>query len=255
MALTFFAFLGFGVITFTAKDLPNPSRQLPRAMFLALGIALAVYVGISLGVFGTLTVDEVIASGPTAIAVAAEPTLGRFGFWLMSVTALFATSGATNSGLYPASGLCDELARTGEFPPFMGGRVANSAPTGLIVASAAVLVMVLAFDLSSIASIGSAVALTIFGLVTCAHLRVFRDTGAQRWLLVLGLSVIVITLVTFTFTTLVDELATMFALLGILVVSLALDSGGRGCAIGGRGLRSLPSLTVGQEVLTRIGGR
>jgi hypothetical protein len=27
VALTFFAFLGFGVITFTAKDLPNPSRQ------------------------------------------------------------------------------------------------------------------------------------------------------------------------------------------------------------------------------------
>jgi amino acid transporter len=37
VALTFFAFLGFGVVTFTAKDLSEPSRQLPRAMFLALG--------------------------------------------------------------------------------------------------------------------------------------------------------------------------------------------------------------------------
>ena len=39
VALTFFAFLGFGIITFTAKDLERPSHQLPRAMFLALGIA------------------------------------------------------------------------------------------------------------------------------------------------------------------------------------------------------------------------
>ena len=39
VALTFFAFLGFGVITFTAKDLVDPRRQLPRAMYLALGIA------------------------------------------------------------------------------------------------------------------------------------------------------------------------------------------------------------------------
>ena len=39
VALTFFAFLGFGIITFTAKDLADPSRQLPRAMFLALSIA------------------------------------------------------------------------------------------------------------------------------------------------------------------------------------------------------------------------
>ncbi|HKO32429.1 MAG TPA: amino acid permease, partial [Candidatus Limnocylindria bacterium] len=43
VALTFFAFLGFGIITFTAKDLANPARQLPRAMFLALGIATVIY--------------------------------------------------------------------------------------------------------------------------------------------------------------------------------------------------------------------
>ena len=47
VALTFFAFLGFGIITFTAKDLPNPSRQLPRAMYLALGIATIIYVAVS----------------------------------------------------------------------------------------------------------------------------------------------------------------------------------------------------------------
>ncbi len=29
VALTFFAFLGFGIITFTAKDLARPARQLP----------------------------------------------------------------------------------------------------------------------------------------------------------------------------------------------------------------------------------
>ena len=58
MALTFFAFLGFGVITFTAKDLADPRRQLPRAMYLALGIATVIYVAVALGVFGTLTVTR-----------------------------------------------------------------------------------------------------------------------------------------------------------------------------------------------------
>ncbi|HXQ57842.1 MAG TPA: amino acid transporter, partial [Actinomycetes bacterium] len=73
VALTFFAFLGFGVVTFTAKDLADPSRQLPRAIYLALGIATTIYVAVALGVFGTLTVDEVVSSGGTALAVAAEP--------------------------------------------------------------------------------------------------------------------------------------------------------------------------------------
>ena len=41
VALTFFAFLGFNVITFTAGDLKNPRRDLPRAMALSLGITTA----------------------------------------------------------------------------------------------------------------------------------------------------------------------------------------------------------------------
>src|SRR5262245_10789406 len=51
VALTFFAFLGFGIVTFTAKDLRDPSKQLPRAMTLAIGLAALVYVGVSIGVF------------------------------------------------------------------------------------------------------------------------------------------------------------------------------------------------------------
>jgi amino acid transporter len=116
-ALTFFAFLGFGVITFTSKDLADPGRQLARAIYLALGIATVVYVAVALGVFGTLTVDEVISSGGTALAVAAEPVLGSAEYWLMSVTALFATAGATNSGLYPAEGLGEQMAKAGQLPP------------------------------------------------------------------------------------------------------------------------------------------
>ncbi len=225
VALTFFAFLGFGVITFTAKDLPNPSRQLPRAMFLALGIATVVYVAIAIGVFGTLTVEKVIESGATAIAVAAQPVLGRAGYWLMSVTALFATAGATNAGLYPAQGLSEHLASTGQFPPMMGGKVGGRVPNGLLIASVTIIVMVIGFDLSAIASIGSAIALMIFAFVTAAHLRVYRETGARPWVLVLALLVIVVTLLTFIFTTLIHEPASIVTLLAILVVSVGLDLG------------------------------
>lgn len=66
--------------------------------------------------FGTLTVGKVISSGSTALAVAAEPAFGKAGYWLMSVTALFATAGATNAGLYPAAGLSERLAERGNSP-------------------------------------------------------------------------------------------------------------------------------------------
>ena len=222
VALTFFAFLGFGVVTFTAKDLREPQRQLPRAMTIAIGIAAAVYIGVSLGVFGTLTVDEVIAAGPTAIAVAAKPVLGDAGFWLMSITALFATAGATNSGLYPASGLSEHLAKTGQFPTIMGRRI-GTATIGLLIAAIAVTVMVLFLNLDAIASIGSAVALLIFTLVTLGHVRIRAKTGASLSILVLAITTAGITLVTFVFTTLINEPASMATLAAILLIALGLD--------------------------------
>jgi amino acid transporter len=222
VALTFFAFLGFGVVTFTAKDLPHPSRQLPHAMYLALAIATVTYVAVALGVFGTLTVDEVIESGGTAIAVAAEPTLGQVGFWLMSVTGLFATAGATNSGIYPAGGLSIELASTGQFPPLFG-RSIGRAPVGMLIMVAATLVLALGFDLGAIASIGSAVALMIFSLVTLAHLRIRRETGARLVPLVIGLLTTTVTLLVFATTTLVHEPAATAALAVIILLSIGLD--------------------------------
>jgi amino acid transporter len=225
VALTFFAFLGFGIITFTAKDLAKPSRQLPKAMYLALGIATAIYVAIALGVFGTLTVDKVISSGGTALAVAAEPALGRAGYWLMSVTALFATAGATNAGLYPAIGLSERLAETGQFPPLMARKLGGRVPAGLLFEAAACLILAVVFKLDAIASIGSAIALLIFTLITAAHFRVRAETRANP--LILGFAIVgaAVVLVTFVFTELIHEPASIAMLLIILALSVVLDYG------------------------------
>jgi amino acid transporter len=223
VALTFFAFLGFGVVTFTAKDLAHPGKQLPRAMTIAIGLATVIYVAVSIGVFGTLSVPEVIAAGPTAIAVAAQPVLGDAGYWLMTVTALFATAGATNSGLYPATGLSDHLAASGQFPTLMARRLGGRAPFGLIILAAAIIIVVIAFDLSAVASIGSAVALVIFAIVTLGHLRILDITGARRSIVLLALAAVSVTLATFVVTTLIHEPASMVTLVAILGLSIVLD--------------------------------
>jgi amino acid transporter len=225
VALTFFAFLGFGIITFTAKDLAKPARQLPRAMFLALTIATVIYIAIALGVFGTLTVDEVISSGGTALAVAAQPSLGEAGYWLMAVTALFATAGATNAGLYPAAGLSERLAETGQFPPLMARRFGGRVSAGLLFEAIACVLLAVLFDLDAIASIGSAVALLIFTLITAAHFRVRAETGASAAVLTIAIASAGVVLLTFVLTTLIHDTASMVTLLAILVLSIALDVG------------------------------
>ena len=222
VALTFFAFLGFGVVSFTAKDLADPSRELPRAMYLALGVATIIYVGVALGVFGTLTPKEVIDSGGTAIAVAAEPYLGRLGFWLMAVTAVFATAGATNSGIYPVGGISKQLAATRQFPPLMAREVGRRrAPIGLLIMVGVTLVMALAFDLGAIASLGSAVALGIFSLVTIGHIRIRSTTGAKLFALLLGVLTTVGTFVVFAMTSL--DRGSTIALIVTVLLAIVLD--------------------------------
>ena len=193
-------------------------------MAIAIGLATVIYVAVSLGVFGTLTVHEVIAAGPTAIAVAAQPVLGDLGYWLMTVTALFATAGATNAGLYPATGLCDHLASTGQFPPVMARRIGRRASMGLLVAAGIIVLMVVAFDLSADRVDRQR--------RRAADLRARddrpssrpgedrREPGDPRSL---ALATTGITLLTFIFTTLIQEPASMVTLGAILLGSLALD--------------------------------
>jgi amino acid transporter len=223
VALTFFAFLGFGIVTFTAKDLRNPARELPRAMSLAIGIATVIYVAIAIGVFGTLTVEQVVAAGATALAVAAQPALGNAGYVLMSVTGLFATAGATNGGLYPAAGLCEQLALTGQFPPIMGRKIGGRAPMGLVLSAAGAIVLTVGFGLTAIASIGSAAALLVFLLATLAHFPVRSETGARLSLLLLAVATTGIAFLTFVATTLDTEPASVWTLVAIILLSVLLD--------------------------------
>jgi len=222
VALTFFAFLGFGVITFTAKDLSNPARQLPLAIYFALVIATTVYVAVSIGVFGTLTADQVVDYGATAIAEAAKPTLGQAGYILMVITALLSTTGAVNAGLYPSIGMTRNLASIGQFPPVFG-RSVGRFPVGLLVMAAFASVLVVWFDLTSIASIGSAVALIVFSTVTVGHLRLYRKTGANIVVLVIALIATLGTLIIFCTTTLVNEPATAIALVVIVALAITVD--------------------------------
>ena len=94
-----------------------------------------------------------------------------------------------------------------------------------MVTAAIAIVLAVGFDLSAIASIGSVIALLVFGLVSVGHLRVRHETGARAGILVLAVASTVIVLVSFVFTTLVEEPGTAVALVVILLVSVALDFG------------------------------
>jgi amino acid transporter len=223
VALTFFAFLGFTVITFAGDDLPDPSRNLPRAMFLALGITTALYVLISAGVFGTLTVDEVVESGDTALAVAARPVLGDAGVVMIAVAAMLSMSTSVNANLYAATGSTRKLAEVGLFPPVFGQLAHVGGTRGLVISVVAVLLLTNLVDLSAIASLGSVVALTIFLVTGAAAYRLRTEIGARTWVLVTAIALTAVVLVVFAVDTARTAPQTFTAMIAILALAVVLD--------------------------------
>jgi amino acid transporter len=223
VALTFFAYLGFSVITFAAGDLRDPARELPRAMYGALSVTTVLYVLIALGVFGTLTVAEVIGYGETAIAEAARPALGDAGFTIMAIAALLATSSSVNATLYASSGLTAMLAGVGQFPSFFGRTTPRGAKTGMLITAAIVLVVSNLVDLSAIASVGSACSLLIFVLVGISAFRLRMEIGASAPIVLVALAATVIVLVFFAIDTLRNAPETFVAIVGITVLAVVLD--------------------------------
>ena len=171
-------------------------------MYLALGIATVVYVAVALGVFGTLTVDQVIDSGATALAVAARPARPSR---LPAHERHRAVRDRRRDQRRTVSrrGLVRAAGSTGQFPPVLARPFAIPRPPTLLFVP---LVRDRArrrvrperdpFD-------RSAIALAVFAMVTIAHLRVREVTGANIGVLVLALATVAIALFAFVFTELI----------------------------------------------------
>jgi amino acid transporter len=223
VALTFFAYLGFSVITFAAGDLRDPERELPKAMYAALGVTTVLYVLIALGVFGTLTVGEVVEYGETAIAEAARPALGDAGFALMAIAALLATSSSVNATLYASAGLTSMLASVGQFPTFFGRTSPLGPKAGMLITAAIVLVVSNLVNLSAIASVGSACSLLVFLLVGVTAYRLRTEIGARVEVVLVALAATAVVLVFFAIDTLRNAPETFAAIVAITLLAVALD--------------------------------
>lgn len=178
LAITFFAFEGFRVITNTAEDMPNPSKTLPRAIMTAILLVMLLYVAIAFAVFGNLSADKIIAAKDFALAEAALPIFGQIGFTVVAITALIATASSINANLYAVTNVTYQLAKDGELPAQFGKPIGHSRE-GLVISGILIIILSLIFDLSEIATIGSISILFVHSITHIGHLKLRSDTKAS----------------------------------------------------------------------------
>ena len=110
----------------------------------------------------------------------------------------------------------------GQFPPLLARRIGGRLPAGLLLTAVVAIILAVGFDLNAIASIGSVVALVVFTMIGVGHFRIRRETGAQGWIIGLGIVGAAVVLLLFA-PTLAEEPLTAVALVVVLVQSLVLD--------------------------------
>ncbi len=186
IALTFFAYEGFRVITNTAEDMQDPGKLMLKSMTIAILLVMALYVAVTFAVFGNLPLPEIIKAKDYALAEAAKPAFGEKGFIIMSIAALISTASSINANLYAVTNVTYQMAVNGELPKVYERNVWHSTQ-GLVVSTVILIIFVLFFNLTQIAAIGSISILFIHALVHIGHLLKINETKASKILVSLAI--------------------------------------------------------------------
>jgi amino acid transporter len=195
----FLSYMGFGLITNASENLKNPQKNVPRAIYSSIFIVIVIYVLISIVTIGNLPLAQVIEAKENALAMAAKPFLGQFGFLLISIGALFSISSALNASIFGGTNIAYSLAKDGELPDFFERKVWFKSPEGLYITAGLGLLFALSFNLGDIATITSSVFTVVYVFVVISHIKIRKDYGGKLIVLLFNLLVLAAVLIALLF--------------------------------------------------------
>ncbi len=180
--IIFLAYEGFELIANTARDVKDPEKTLPKAYYASVLTVIAVYVLVSAVAVANLTYQQVVKYKDYALAVAAEPFLGKFGFVLIGIAALLSTASAINATLYGSARVSYLVAKLGALPKSLSKKVWREGTEGLLILAVLTIFFATFFNLENISIAGSFGFLSIFAAVNLANFRLHRYTDSNRWI-------------------------------------------------------------------------
>ena len=186
--LLFFAFAGYARIATLGEEVTDPTRTIPRAIPLALGLTLAIYA--------IVAVSALLAVGPDVLAESQAPLAAAAGglSWagpLVRVGGTIAALGVLLSLLAGVSRTTFAMARNHELPSWLGAvHSAHKTPyRAEFTAAAAVVIVVLVADLRGAIGFSSFAVLTYYAIANAsAFTQPDNERRWPRWLQVLGVT-------------------------------------------------------------------
>ncbi|MGX1793478.1 APC family permease [Microbacterium sp. NPDC055312] len=175
--LLFFAFAGYARIATMGEEVADPARNIPRAIVLALGGAVVVYVLIALAVMRTLGAHAIGSAHPIADVVAASGWTGLEP--VVRVAAATASLGALLALLTGIGRTTLAMGREADLPRFL----AHIDSRWQVPQRAEITIALIVIGIVLIADLRGAIGFSSFGVLLyylIANAAAFRQRGSAR---------------------------------------------------------------------------
>ncbi|MDE2973371.1 MAG: amino acid permease [Gemmatimonadota bacterium] len=178
-ALVFITFFGFSAIAASAGEVANPTKTIPRAIFISMAAVTALYSLVVL----VVVVADLNEYTEAAMGVAARAFLGPVGGAVMVGGALFSMISASNASIMAGSRVALSMSHLRHLPRFLGriGARTHTPFAAVLAAGGSIGVFALLLPLESLAHFANLVLLLALCLVNAAlivHRR--RFPGIER---------------------------------------------------------------------------
>jgi amino acid transporter len=193
-AVIFIAYAGFQFITNAIMETHDPERNIPWSIYISIAIVSIIYVAIAAISVGNLTPEALQGAKEYALAVVAQPILGRAGVILVDIAAILATSSAINATLFGSSRLAAEMATESLAPSVFSFHTHKSSSPiiGIAVITFLGAVFTTFSGLEAIASFSSLTFLLVLIGVAIACYRLRQEVGASVAPIIIGLVLMIL---------------------------------------------------------------
>ncbi len=161
MGLTFIAFQGYDLIATVTEEVENPRKNIPRAIFISLGVTVLIYllvVGVSLGTLGAGRLGEAGEKAVVEAAISFMPDVALFGASigaaLIAFGAVFSTISALNAVVIGSSRVAFAMGRERQLPRRIG-RIHHQYGTPFAALMASGVLMLIATVVAPISLVGN----------------------------------------------------------------------------------------------------
>ena len=186
-SLTFVAYEGFQLVINAVNEMAKPEKNIPRAIYIAIVLAILIYVIISLGALFAIPMEEIIKNKEYALAAGAGDVLGSLGTNLVILGAILATSSAISGTVFGSSRQMAVIAKDGFFPHWLSIRKKNSPQNAIIAMAVMASILILIGGLKLILEFGSITFLLVSLLMAIANYKIRDKTKSSKLLTALSI--------------------------------------------------------------------